>query len=104
MKVLVLVSVLATVVYVSGAVTPDVIYDDPIYELREIEGTENEAAVAVGDVLSDLAPLRHRRATCDVVFSFQSKRLSVNHSACTVRCLAQRRKGTCRNGVCICHK
>ena len=35
MKVLVLFCVLATVTYVSGAVIPDVIYDDPIYELSK---------------------------------------------------------------------
>ncbi|KAK9307656.1 hypothetical protein QLX08_002069 [Tetragonisca angustula] len=105
MKVLVFFCVLATVTYVSGAIIPDVIYDDPIYELREIEGTNDEATATVGDDSTDLAPLRHRRVTCDVS-SFQSKWLRVNfHSVCTVNCLAQRRKGGfCRNGVCICRK
>ncbi|KAF3423680.1 hypothetical protein E2986_12838 [Frieseomelitta varia] len=105
MRVLVLFCVLATVTYVSGAIIPDVIYDGPIYELREIEGTNDEATETVGDDSIDLASLRHRRVTCDVS-SFQSKWLNVNfHSACTVSCLAQRRKGgSCRNGVCICHK
>ncbi|KOX75237.1 Defensin-2, partial [Melipona quadrifasciata] len=72
--------------------------------LGEIEGTNDEATETVGDDSTDLAPLRHRRVTCDVL-SFQSKWLSVNHSACAVRCLAQRRKGgSCRNGVCVCRK
>ncbi|OXU26901.1 hypothetical protein TSAR_014286 [Trichomalopsis sarcophagae] len=45
---------------------------------------------------------RARRFTCDVL-SFKSMWVSPNHSACAVRCLAQRRKGgKCKNGVCVC--
>ncbi|XP_033324514.2 uncharacterized protein LOC117219453 [Megalopta genalis] len=46
--------------------------------------------------------MRPRRFTCDVL-SVETAWFSVNHAACAVRCLAQRRRGgRCENGVCIC--
>ncbi|RLU19863.1 hypothetical protein DMN91_008422 [Ooceraea biroi] len=72
------------------------LYDGPTYELTTIDDpTYDETA-------SDLTPIRQRRVTCDLL-SWQSKWLSINHSACAAKCLAQRRRGgRCRDGICIC--
>ncbi|XP_017888466.1 defensin-2-like [Ceratina calcarata] len=105
MKFLVLFAIFATVAYVSGASAPQAIYDGPTYEMRQIrDADENEEmGTAIADESTE-SPLRHRRVTCDVL-SWSSKWLSINHSACAVRCLAQRRKGgRCMNGVCVCRK
>ncbi|OAD53675.1 Defensin-2 [Eufriesea mexicana] len=106
MKLFVLVGILATITYVSSASIPEGVYDDTIYELQPIEETNDKLNVemAARDDSGEVAPIRHRRVTCDVL-SWQSQWLSVNHSACALRCLAQRRKGGhCENGVCVCRK
>ncbi|XP_017791531.1 PREDICTED: defensin-2-like [Habropoda laboriosa] len=106
MKLFVLFGVLATVAYVSGASAPQAVYDGPIYELRPVEedngGGQAVAEIETEDNSTGLPPIRERRVTCDVL-SWQSQWLSINHSACAVRCLTQRRKGgRCQDGVCIC--
>ncbi|KAG6796338.1 defensin-2 precursor [Apis mellifera caucasica] len=104
MKFFVLFAILIAIVHASCASVPKVVYDGPIYELRQIEEENIEPDTELMDSNEPLLPLRHRRVTCDVL-SWQSKWLSINHSACAIRCLAQRRKGgSCRNGVCICRK
>ncbi|XP_020279111.1 defensin-2-like [Pseudomyrmex gracilis] len=73
-------------------------YDGPIYELKPIEEPAND----VVDEDATNSPVRQARLTCDV-FSWQSKWLSINHSACAMKCLFQgRRGGRCRDGVCVC--
>ncbi|XP_076663573.1 defensin 2 [Andrena cerasifolii] len=106
MKLLIALCILATIANASAASAPQVIFDGPTYELKPIEDADDSNAMnaemgAEGDA-TELPPLRHRRVTCDVL-SWQSQWLSINHSACAIRCLAQRRKGgSCRDGVCIC--
>ncbi|XP_043784705.1 defensin-2 [Apis laboriosa] len=103
MKVFVLFAILVAIVYASCASVSEVVYDESIYELRQIEEENIEPDTELIDSNEPLL-LRHRRVTCNVL-SWQSKWLSINHSACAIRCLAQRRKGdSCRNGVCIYRK
>nr|QPB70597.1 defensin 2 [Coridius chinensis] len=48
--------------------------------------------------------LRLKRATCDAL-SFQSKWITINHSACAIHCIAKGYKGgQCKNTVCHCRK
>ncbi|EZA60015.1 Defensin-2 [Ooceraea biroi] len=74
--------------------------------LRE-SSSRNHVSATIDDptydeTASDLTPIRQRRVTCDLL-SWQSKWLSINHSACAAKCLAQRRRGgRCRDGICIC--
>ncbi|KAH0944877.1 hypothetical protein HN011_004500 [Eciton burchellii] len=84
-------------VYVTADPLPAV-YDGPTYELTMIDDPPYDEAA------SNLAPVRHRRLTCDF-FSWQSKWLTPNHSVCAAKCIAQhRRGGRCRDGICICRK
>ncbi|XP_012228482.1 defensin-2 [Linepithema humile] len=96
MKLLVVFAFCVMLIYVSAGILPDV-YDGPTYELVTVDEPEyNEE--------SDQAPIRSRRVTCDLL-SWQSKWLTINHSACAAKCLAQRRRGgRCRDGICICRK
>nr|BAI81896.1 defensin [Apis cerana japonica] len=103
MKFFVLFAILVAIVYASCASVSQVVYDEPIYDLRQIEEENIGPDTELMDSNEPLL-LRHRRVTCDVL-SWQSKWLSINHSACAIRCLAKRRKGgRCKNGVCICRK
>ncbi|XP_012144480.1 defensin 2 [Megachile rotundata] len=97
---LIVVSILAMIAYVYGVSVPEAVYDGPTYELKPVEGGE-ETAVMNPEVSTDM-PVRQRRVTCDVL-SWQSQWFTVNHSACAIKCLAQRRRGgSCRGGVCVC--
>nr|XP_034186846.1 defensin-2-like [Osmia lignaria] len=102
---LVVVCILATIACVYGASVPEAVYDGPVYELKPIEdgsGGVEPRQVESSDESTDLTPLRQRRVTCDVL-SWQSQWFTVNHSACAIKCLAQRRRGgSCRGGVCVC--
>uniref|UniRef100_A0A348G6A9 Defensin2 n=1 Tax=Odontomachus monticola TaxID=613454 RepID=A0A348G6A9_ODOMO len=95
MKLLAVFALFCVLAYVSADPIPAV-YDGPTYELKSIEEPESND-MSMGD-----APIRQRRVTCDLL-SWQSKWFSFNHSACAVKCLAQRRRGgRCIDGVCIC--
>ncbi|XP_050453530.1 defensin-2-like [Cataglyphis hispanica] len=95
MKFLAIFIIFAVLVYVSTDTLPAV-YDGPTYELTTIDDP------AYDEMTSNLSPIRHRRITCDLL-SWQSKWLTINHSACAAKCLAQRRRGgRCRDGICIC--
>ncbi|KAG7208426.1 hypothetical protein KM043_014656 [Ampulex compressa] len=93
MKYLAFFAILALVACVQAL--PNGFYDGPLYELKKIEDeTKYET--------TEVAPFRQRRVTCDLL-SFESKWLTVNHSACAASCLAQRRRGgRCRDGICVC--
>ncbi|XP_077266066.1 defensin 2 [Temnothorax americanus] len=95
MKLLAFLTVLAVLAYASANTLPAV-YDGPTYELTAIEDPAND------EMQSNLPPIRNRRVTCDLL-SWQSKWLSINHSACAGKCLVQgRRGGRCRDGICVC--
>ncbi|XP_029679874.1 defensin-2-like [Formica exsecta] len=95
MKLLAIFAIFAVLAYVS-ADTLSAVYDGPTYELTTINDPEYD------EMASNLSPIRHRRITCDLL-SWQSKWLTINHSACAAKCLAQRRQGgRCRDGICIC--
>ncbi|XP_071581677.1 defensin-2 [Temnothorax nylanderi] len=97
MKLLAILTVLAVLAYASANTLPDV-YDGPTYELTAIEDPAND------EMQSNLPPIRNRRVTCDLL-SWQSKWLSINHSACAGKCLVQgRRGGRCRDGICVCRR
>ncbi|XP_012537462.1 defensin-2 [Monomorium pharaonis] len=88
-------AVFVVLVYASANTLPAV-YDGPTYELTTIEDP------AYDEVPENLPPIRNRRVTCDLL-SWQSKWLTINHSACAAKCLAQRRRGgRCRDGICVC--
>ncbi|KAL0123819.1 hypothetical protein PUN28_005979 [Cardiocondyla obscurior] len=98
MKLLAILAFLVALTYAS-AYTQPAVYDGPTYELTTIEDPVYDE-----EEPSHLTPIRNRRVTCDLL-SWQSKWLSINHSACAARCLAQRRRGgRCRNGICVCRK
>ncbi|XP_024888768.1 defensin-2-like [Temnothorax curvispinosus] len=104
MKLLAILTVLAVLAYASANTLPayasantlPAVYDGPTYELTAIEDPAND------EMESNLPPIRNRRVTCDLL-SWQSKWLSINHSACAGKCLVQgRRGGRCRGGICVC--
>ncbi|OXU26905.1 hypothetical protein TSAR_014290 [Trichomalopsis sarcophagae] len=116
MKVLVVLAGCAVFVGAFGATTIHDGYEDPVFEIQGDDIKEDGDNAETVDATDDLSPIkessddptdvspsyRARRFSCDVL-SFQSKWVSPNHSACAVRCLAQRRKGgKCKNGVCVC--
>ncbi|NP_001280500.1 defensin-2-like precursor [Nasonia vitripennis] len=105
MKVLVALAVCALVASAYGASLG--VFDGPVYfDDETLTSVEAQFQLDHRD-LSDLTlveqpSFRARRFTCDVL-SFKSMWVSPNHSACAVRCLAQRRKGgKCKNGDCVC--
>ncbi|XP_076243046.1 defensin-2-like [Calliopsis andreniformis] len=99
MKLLTVFGIFVIVNYVSSATIP-VIYDGPIYERKPTEG--GEILVEIDVSTTESAPTREARVTCDVL-SVSTGWLSLNHSACAVKCIAKRKKGGyCENGNCIC--
>ncbi|XP_076162610.1 defensin 2 [Ptiloglossa arizonensis] len=103
MKLLVAFCIFVTIACASAASVPQAIYVGPTYELRPIEdpvGDDMATEMVAGE--DSEGPIRHRRVTCDVL-SVATLWVTVNDSACAVRCLTQGRKGgRCENGVCVC--
>ncbi|XP_015600536.1 defensin-2 [Cephus cinctus] len=99
MKVFAVFVIVAIFAFASVKCMPEPAYDGPTYELTRIEDVDTSGGIADH---TEEAPIRHRRVTCDL-FSFQSKWLTPNHTACAAKCIAQRRRGgRCSNGVCVC--
>ncbi|XP_020279144.1 defensin-2-like [Pseudomyrmex gracilis] len=98
MKPLAVFVIFAVLAYASAdTINGPTIYDGPTYELKPIEEPAND-----GNEDATNSPVRQARVTCDLL-SWQSQWLSINHSACAAKCLAQRRRGgRCRDGICIC--
>nr|AFJ22694.1 defensin 2-2a3 precursor [Nasonia vitripennis] len=117
MKVLVVLAACAVFAGAFGATRIRDGHEDPVFEILGDDIKQDGDNAETVDATDDLSPIkessddptelvqpsyRDRRFSCDVL-SLQSKWVSPNHSACAVRCLAQRRKGgKCKNGDCVC--
>nr|QRW93022.1 defensin 3 [Coridius chinensis] len=116
MKVLVIFAAVALVFVTAIPVFEEKLGDLP-YEIYEDDLTAGEEVrhkrtifdefgeeIALDDTAEPTQGLRLKRATCDAL-SFQSKWITINHSACAIHCIARGYKGgSCKNTVCHCRK